>query len=86
MADLLPGAVVETGPDLRVSYVNQHGLKLFGYSQADMKTGMHVLDCLHPEDRDKAAQRIASYFEDRQQPSKDKTATRCRRPLHKSCI
>ena len=66
MADLLPGAVVETDHDLQVSYVNQHGLKLFGYSQADVENGMHVFDFLHPEDREKAAQRIASYFEDRQ--------------------
>ncbi len=59
MADLLPGAIVETDADLRVTYVNRQGLKLFNYSEENVLTGMNALDFIHPDDRGKARKRVA---------------------------
>lgn len=63
MADLLPGAVVELGLDMRITYVNQHGLDLFEYSQKDIDAGMLAVDLIHPEEIDKAAKRLSRYHE-----------------------
>lgn len=58
MADLLPGAIVETDADLTVTYVNRQGLKLFGYSETDVAAGLNGLDLIHPDDRVKALKRV----------------------------
>lgn len=61
MADLLPGAVVEMDTQANFTYVNHHGLELFGYTQADLDTGFNGLEIIHPQDRERAAKR----FQDR---------------------
>jgi len=63
MADLLPGAIVETDADLRITYVNRQGLKLFNYSEEDIAAGLNGLDLIHPDDREKALKRVADRLE-----------------------
>lgn len=60
MADLLPGAILELDRDLTITYVNQHGMALFGYGPAEIKQGVNALDLLHPDDRARAEARVES--------------------------
>jgi len=64
VVELLPGAIIEMDTDFMVTYVNQAGLELFGYTGQDIQKGMMGLDLLHPDDREKAAQRIIEYYEE----------------------
>ena len=57
-AELLPTIVCEMDADMRVTYVNRLGFRTLGYSQADIDGGVHVMDVIHPDDREKAAKRI----------------------------
>lgn len=65
MAELLPGAIVEIDIDLNVTYVNRHGLTLFGYSEKDFAAGANGLDLIHPDDREKALERLADRLENK---------------------
>ncbi|WDP90583.1 MAG: PAS domain S-box protein [Desulfobacter sp.] len=58
MADLLPGAVVETDEAVNITYMNRMGMKMFGYDQVDIALGMNGLDRVCPEQRDRAARRL----------------------------
>ncbi len=59
MAELLPGAIVETDADLRITYVNRQGLKLFNYNEEDISAGLNGFDLIHPDDKEKALKRFA---------------------------
>ncbi len=63
MAELLPSAIVEMDDKLIITYVNQSGLALFGYTEQDIDAGLNALDLLHPEDRERATRRIAGHFD-----------------------
>jgi len=58
-ADLLPTIICEMDTKMRVTYVNDLGLKSFGYSRADVEAYIHGLDLIHPDHREKASRRIA---------------------------
>jgi|GEM_PF-1988502 len=58
MADLLPGAVVETDADVNITYVNRMGLEMFGYRETDIAAGLNGLNLVCPEQREKAAGRL----------------------------
>ena len=58
MANLLPGAILEMDLELKVTYANQTGLKLFGFTPEDFDTGIYGLDYIHPEDKPEATGRI----------------------------
>ena len=62
MAELLPGAIVEMNKELILTYVNQAGLNLFGYSEQDLKNGLILTYLIHPDDRERATQRIADHY------------------------
>ncbi len=61
MTELLPSGVVEMDPDLNIIYINDWGLKMFGYTQQDLKNGLNAFDILHSENWEKAAKRLAIY-------------------------
>ena len=69
MAELLPGAIIEMDDHFNVTWANQSGLELFGYSQEDLDTGLNALELLHPDDQERAAGRIPEYFAGHQLPS-----------------
>jgi PAS domain S-box-containing protein len=54
MSDLLPSTIVELDSRFNITYINQLGLKLFGYTKQDMASGINVLDLIHPDDRENA--------------------------------
>ncbi len=68
IVELLPGAIVEMDTNLMVTYVNQAGLDLFGYTDQDIKKGMMGVDLLHPDDREKAVQHMADYYDEKRLP------------------
>ena len=59
MAELLPGAVLESDDRLNITYANRMGMKLFGIDDKDIAAGINGLDWICPEHRGKAARRIA---------------------------
>ncbi|HCY87231.1 MAG TPA: hypothetical protein DHV36_19015 [Desulfobacteraceae bacterium] len=59
MAELLPGAVLESDAKLNITYANRMGMKLFGISDDDIAAGINGLDWICPEHREKAARRVA---------------------------
>lgn len=46
LAELLPGAVVETDSRANISYVNRMGMKMFGYTEAEVAAGLNGLDLI----------------------------------------
>ncbi len=59
---LLPEAVFETDRTMHLTFVNQQAYRMFGYKEQDVKKGLHVLDTLIPEDRDRARRNIEKRF------------------------
>jgi PAS domain S-box-containing protein len=58
MADMLPITICEIDLDLKVVYVNQAGMELFGLSDDDLRTGQSVAQYLDPADLAVASQRL----------------------------
>ncbi|MCJ8500334.1 PAS domain S-box protein [Desulfatitalea alkaliphila] len=54
LARLLPETVFETNADGQLTFVNEISFERFGYTPADMDTGIHILDVLAPESHEKA--------------------------------
>ena len=48
LADRLPQMVFETDMDLRITYVNQHTIAMYGFSPEIMGSGISVLTFIHP--------------------------------------
>ena len=59
MAELLPNIICETDLNLGLTYVNNLGLETFGFTQDEFDAGINVMDLVHPEDREKAAEQVA---------------------------
>ena len=58
LAELLPGAVVETDLAVNISYVNRMGMAMFGYSQAEVDAGLNGVDLICKSQRDTAASNL----------------------------
>lgn len=52
MADFLPTAICEIGPDMRIGYMNSLGLELLGYTSNELEAGIDGTDLFHREDLD----------------------------------
>jgi len=50
MANLLPTVICEMGPDMRIAYMNNVGLELFGYTSSELEAGIDGRDLFHPEE------------------------------------
>ncbi len=57
MADLLPIAIAEIKPDLRVYYANELGLTSFGLSQIDINNGLSIKEVIRPDYHEQMAAR-----------------------------
>ncbi len=55
LADTLPQAVFELNSRGLVTYVNDGGFEMFGYSPVDLKAGVSALQIIEEVDRDKAS-------------------------------
>ena len=58
LAESLPQVVFEADLAGQLTYTNQHGFKLFGYTRAEFAAGLTVFQMLMPEDRERAARVI----------------------------
>ncbi len=54
LASLLPQAVAESDLTGRFTFVNDNGLKMFGYTHDDLEAGLNIFQILSPEVRDNA--------------------------------
>jgi PAS domain S-box-containing protein len=54
LASLLPQAVAETDLTGRLTFVNDNGLKMFGYTHDDLENGLNIFQLLPPEVKDDA--------------------------------
>ena len=59
LASLLPETVYEMDAAGRFTYVNEKGLKQFGYNREDFQRGANAFDMIEPADHQRAAENIA---------------------------
>lgn len=65
MADLSPAVLIEMDATLQISYMNKHGLELFGYTNEEISAGVSGLTIVFPEDRQKINERISSHSDNK---------------------
>ena len=58
LAELLPQPVFEIDMAGFFTYSNRSGFETVGYTQEDLKKGVHALQLFHPMDRERVAQNI----------------------------
>ncbi len=56
--NLLPEIVVETDKDFRITFVNETGLRITGYSKKDINKGLSIFTILDKKDHEKARKNI----------------------------
>ncbi|QGY44096.1 PAS domain S-box protein [Maribellus comscasis] len=54
LANLLPQIIYESDLEGNLTYINELGLKTFGYDENDFNDGINILESIAPEDRDRA--------------------------------
>jgi PAS domain S-box-containing protein len=62
LADLLPQTIYELDAQGNVLFANSFGLETFGYTHADLIKGVHFLDVVAPEDREKIMENFRRSF------------------------
>ncbi|MBN1845636.1 MAG: PAS domain S-box protein [Sedimentisphaerales bacterium] len=58
LANTLPLTVFEIDREGRLTFVNDSGLRMFGYSRADVDRGLYALDMIAPADRSRGRKTI----------------------------
>jgi len=58
LSDLLPQIVFETDIKGNLTFANQYGIKLFGYSPEDFQSGVNIFALVAPEDREWVEERF----------------------------
>jgi PAS domain S-box-containing protein len=76
LADLLPQTVFETDTEARLTYTNQFGFQIFGYTDEDFQTGLNALDMLIPEHHDRAGRRFKRIMAGENLPEEEYIALR----------
>jgi len=54
MAELLPTGVAEVDREMRMTFVNRAILEMYGFTQADIESGVSIPDYIAPEDMERA--------------------------------
>jgi PAS domain S-box-containing protein len=62
IADLLPGIICEMDTSLTLTYINEMGLKTFGYTHDDFNRGINIREAFLPEDLERLSQDIHNIF------------------------
>lgn len=62
-ADLLPLTYFEMDLKGNITFVNRHGLDLFGYAKEELRQGDLLMELLVPADRERAKQNLAAIFQ-----------------------
>ena len=71
--DLLPEVICETDIQGNILFVNQIGMKLFGYSEEELKTGLNILQILAPKEREEAFSKVLRILRGENLPSEEYT-------------
>jgi len=74
MANLLPQTIFETDEKGNFTFVSSQGYQTFGYTEADVAAGMHVLQTIIPEDHARAVESIQRRISGEQFPPNEYTA------------
>jgi PAS domain S-box-containing protein len=76
MAELLPETVWECDINGKVTFVNRHGLVLFGHSEEDIMKGYNIMSSLVPEERERAKNNLQRLLNEKRGTGEDYTAIR----------
>jgi len=76
LTDLLPQTVFEVDTRGRLTYANEFGFRAFGYTEADFKIGLNILDMLVPEQRERVGANIGRVMAGENVPTEEYTALR----------
>ena len=60
LADSLPNIVFETDINGQVLFTNKIGYETSGYTQEEIEKGLNIMQCLPPEERERALNNIQS--------------------------
>ncbi|MBN1691874.1 MAG: PAS domain S-box protein, partial [Dehalococcoidia bacterium] len=74
MANLLPQTIFETDEKGNFTFVSSQGYQTFGYTEADIATGMNVLQTIVPDDHQRAVASIARRIGGEKFPPNEYTA------------
>jgi PAS domain S-box-containing protein len=74
MAELLPETIWECDIHGKVSFVNKHGIKLFGHTEEEIENGTNIISSLVPEERDRARANLKRLLEGERGTGEDYTA------------
>ena len=58
LVELLPQTVYERDLDGRLTFVNQHGLEILGYTEADLEAGLNCFQVVASQDHDRVRQNM----------------------------
>ena len=58
LAELLPQPIFESNMKGNITFTNNIGFKMFGYTQKDLDTGLNMLQLLDPKDHEKALKNV----------------------------
>lgn len=59
LAEMLPEVIFEADKDMKLTFANQQGFSLFGYSKKDFENGLNGFDMIVPEDRQRAFENLS---------------------------
>ena len=76
LSELLPEVIFETDEKAFLRFVNHEAYTRFGYSQEDFEAGLHSLQMIAPEDRERAKEAISEAMSGKTTGSHEYTALR----------
>ncbi|MBN1195664.1 MAG: PAS domain S-box protein [Methanomicrobiaceae archaeon] len=76
LADLLPQMIFETDPDFQVTYANQYAFTTLGYTEQDLKDGVHALSIIEPSQHGRVREHIEKLLDGIPRESKEYTVIR----------
>jgi len=71
LSDLLPQPIWEADSSGRVTYINNHGMELYGYNQKEFEQGISLISTIIPEQRERAAFNIQERLSGKKVSAKD---------------
>lgn len=71
LVELLPQTVFETDLEGNFTYLNQYGLKMFGYTKEDFEKGLSISDLLFPADFETAQDNVSKIVTDNKDPGNE---------------
>lgn len=76
LAELLPQGVAETDIYGNIIFVNENGLRMFGYTREDLENGVNVFTILQAEDPERVLENLKKTFSGELQEGREYLATR----------